>query len=60
MDCMQKLQRYFDMAKIDYYSGSIKGLQELIHQATGNLISLYIIEEYLFCADGESRPTLLQ
>ena len=59
MDCFQKIQQYFDMAKIDYYSGSIKGLQELIFQATGDLIPICKIEEYLFCADRETKPTFL-
>lgn len=47
MNYFQLLQRYFDMAKIDYYAGSIKGLQELILQTTGNLIPLCTIREYL-------------
>lgn len=59
MDCFQKLQQYFDIAKIDYYSGPINGLQELIFHATGDLIPLCTIKEYLFCADRGPRPVLL-
>ena len=47
MSDIQKLQQYVDMAKIDYYSGSSKGLQEMIFQATGDYIPLHVIEEYL-------------
>lgn len=59
MNCFQKVQQYFDMAKIDYYSGSINDLQDLIFWATGDLIPLCIIEEYLFYTDGSSKPTCL-
>jgi len=50
MGYFQLLQRYFDIAKIDYYTGSIKGLQKLILQTTGELIPICTIREYLTLA----------
>lgn len=58
-DYFQKLQKYFGMAKIDYYSGSTKELQKLIFQATGNFIPLNVIEEYMLYADGPYKPAFL-
>ncbi len=57
-DYFQALLKYFDTAQIDYYSGSVKGFQKLIFQATGNYIPLNKIEEYLFYKSGVPKPKL--
>lgn len=60
MDEFQKVQRYFDKAKINYYTGSIAGLQELILQTTGDYISINAIKNYILLVDSKNKPTFLQ
>lgn len=43
----KKLQKYFDSAKIDYYFGTVEGLQKIIYQATGDLIPSNEISNYI-------------
>lgn len=59
MNYTLNLQQYFDLAKIDYYSGSVRGLQELIRKNMGEIIPLYIIKDYLLYSDEKSCPKLL-